>query len=306
LPATAPLPSPTSKPTATVGFIVPCALAILLAGGPPATAGQGEPCPVTYRPDLPIMVGSTIRLELAVGVSEDLVASAVGMWRECPGYGESFPRFVTDGEGDMTLTVRRESRTTGAAHCAYIGRREIVLFDQVRTHDGVVLSCGRLEPYLAHELGHVLGLADQKGGRRCQPHVMAPILEESLARARPDGRRVQPAECRAADQRWLTGSELASHGTAPSAALSAHLERQGRDRPGVELAGRLLGAAQPLGDLPKAQLLESAQQEDCAVVDAEPLERRLHDPQLVAQGDTAHLAMELPPDGVEPGLPPDP
>jgi hypothetical protein len=202
------------RPPAGRRPLVACLVVLALAASTPPASGERELCPVTHRTDLPIMVGSTIRLEVAPGVPDDLVPDAIAQWSACSAYGESFPRFVLEGQGDATVGVRLETRVPGAAHCGYYGRREIVLFSEVRTHNGVVLPCRHLDKYLAHELGHVLGLADHAGGRRCRAHIMAPIFVESLGPRGQDRRQVQEEECLGVARRWLTWRELAALGEA--------------------------------------------------------------------------------------------
>jgi hypothetical protein len=270
--------------------LVTCLVVLVFAVTPAPASGKREPCPVTHRPDVPIMVGSTIRLEVEPGVPGDLVPDAIAQWSACSGYGESFPRFVLEGEGDATVGVRLETRVPGAAHCGYYGRREIVLFTEVRTHNGIVLPCPHLDKYLAHELGHLLGLADQGEDRRCRAHIMAPIFVESLGPRGRERRQVQEEECLGAARRWLTWEELAALGAVEVEMLRAqaglpvgsspragiprsgrgsrgrlaapprpHLESQRRHRAGVELARRLLASAQALAHLAEAQLFEPAQ-----------------------------------------------
>jgi hypothetical protein len=188
-----------------------CILGSTLAvvGGGAAEAWRREPCPAAYRAGVPILVGSTIRVEIAGGRAGALLDDAIGMWEECTGYGEEFPRFVTAGDADAAIVARLETLAPGAGRCGMIARGEIVVFASVRTHDGVLLPCGDLAANLAHELGHVLGLADQADDRRCREHLMAPLSEHSLTTGRAAGRRAQPSECRAVAARWLTWNELA-------------------------------------------------------------------------------------------------
>lgn len=202
----------TASPFRSRSLVAALLAAATLLGGPALPAAEGKRCPVTHRPDLPIMVGSAIRLEPGPGADAALVAAAIAQWEACPGYGESFPRFVTEGVADVVWEVRFESRSSGAARCGYLGRREIVLFSTVRTHDNRLLECRGQDAFLAHELGHVLGLADQGADRRCRVHVMAPIHLETLLKGTAGERGVQESECRAAGERWLTWSELEDGG----------------------------------------------------------------------------------------------
>jgi hypothetical protein len=192
-----------------------CAAVMSVSG--PQSAGS-EPmniCNARPRVAVPVMVGDAIRLEPLPGLDRTVLHDAISYWQACSGYGHRFPRIVTEGEGDIEIAVKLERRKPGNGHCATLAHTEIVLFTKVRTASGALVSCGNLEEKLAHELGHVLGLADLPRDGRCPEHLMAPIELSSLVRGSAVQRRAQPAECELASARWLTWSEVAGVGQQP-------------------------------------------------------------------------------------------
>ena len=74
-----------------------------------------------------------------------------------------------------------------------------MLYAETADSGGRTLHCGDLTQNLAHELGHVLGLA-HVDGRNCPAQIMGMVDLRS-------SREVSSAECTAAGAAWLTYSE---------------------------------------------------------------------------------------------------
>jgi hypothetical protein len=182
---------------------------------PPRLAAGGRPdrCAARVRADAPIMVGSAIGLEAGLGVPAAVLAEAISLWEGCAGYGHGFPHLIEEGKGDLSLHVRIETARPGEGRCGTFGRGKIVLFTTVRDDRGQLHSCGSAGELLAHEIGHVLGLADGWSPGRCPSHIMSPLEAAALDRRRPRRRQVKEDECRAADDRWLTWEELDDRST---------------------------------------------------------------------------------------------
>ncbi|MBZ0112115.1 MAG: hypothetical protein K8J08_06635, partial [Thermoanaerobaculia bacterium] len=180
------------------GFLVVVGL-VSVAGGQPAEACS------SYRTDS-LFVGTSIGLlvdtEDAKGAG--ILALAVGMWEQCHNYGSGFPSFVVGEPGTRTLRVEFLLEVAGEEKCGSFGQETIRIYGYQRV-GGEMFSCGDLAQNLAHELGHALGLGDGSSAQRCQLHVMSWITADNAYR-----RAVQPAECQAAGQRWLTAEELTS------------------------------------------------------------------------------------------------
>jgi hypothetical protein len=142
------------------------------------------------------------------GVSSDMIASAIGYWSgPCPGYGTSFPSMTAGGSGGIPVTVTHTSgnSTLATGSCGRttfslqgpgntVISANVQLFD--RQSNGV--ECN-LSDTLAHELGHVLGLADNSTST-CVGRIMG---------GRPPGgtRTVASDDCIVAGQRWTTSGD---------------------------------------------------------------------------------------------------
>lgn len=151
-----------------------------------------------------IYLGDRIGVELVGPLHRRVLEEALDEWRRCANYGTGFPAFG-DGPGDRSVTVRYRPGAVGRGHCGSFERSEIVLYDQMIDDQGRRVGCGSLALNLAHELGHVLGLADAPTDGGCERTVMSWITPRNAFK-----RGVASAECQAAGQAWLTRSELAS------------------------------------------------------------------------------------------------
>lgn len=180
------------------GFLLVLSLALAVGVRP------AEACS-SYRTDA-LFVGTSIGLQLETehAKAAGILAQAIGMWERCQNYGRGFPFFVVGEPGTRTLRVEFLPEVAGDEKCGSFGQETIRIYGYQRV-GGEMFSCGDLVQNLAHELGHALGLGDGNSAQRCQLHVMSWITADNAYR-----RQVQPAECQAAGQRWLTAEELTS------------------------------------------------------------------------------------------------
>jgi hypothetical protein len=156
----------------------------LKKGNPRISEGIG----ITFGPDVP----------------RTIVEQAVEHWSRCHGYQTDFPAFVIGRPGTQTVKVEFDNSYKRQARCGSFVGRTIVLYAFAVDGNGRLRSCGSRVDGLAHELGHLLGLLDAPHDKECFDHAMAPIDVTDRNR-----RSIQPAECRAAGERWLTTTERA-------------------------------------------------------------------------------------------------
>ena len=177
-----------------------------------ATASAGE-CTSTILTNTRGRPGDLIELRAKGKLPKGVLAEAVALWEECPGYGLGFPAFVTEPREVppmpvRTLTVEYHPRSESPVCGRFFGN-EIHLYAFARDDRGRVRHCGAPELLLAHELGHVLGLADAGREAACREHVMAHVDELNRG-----DRRVRPSECETAGLCWQTAAERESAGAA--------------------------------------------------------------------------------------------
>jgi hypothetical protein len=147
------------------------------------------------------------------GIDSSTITTAIGYWSGgCPGYGTSFPSMTAGGSGGIPVTIIHHSGTSTltSGSCGRtmfnlqapgnsVTSANIELWD--RQGNGV--DCN-LSDTLAHELGHVLGLADNDTSA-CVGHIMG---------GRPSGgtRSVSSSDCAVAGQQWSTSNDTSSGG----------------------------------------------------------------------------------------------
>lgn len=188
------------------------ALLSALALAIPAAARAVDAC-VSPRPAPPQSI-SAVRV-VASGFSPALahvVDAAMAAWNHPTCNARwGFPRFELSTElPHRVLQVRfvAGESADGPGRCGSFVGHEVVLYSHARDpRDGVLRSCGdapHLIDTLIHELGHVLGLEDQYSPA-CAGHAMGQLVRTrggELLR-----RQLRPAECAAADSRFLTLAE---------------------------------------------------------------------------------------------------
>lgn len=146
-------------------------------------------------------LAGTIALEADPALPPHLLAAAIELWSACANYGSGFPRLVAGADGTRVIRIEPANGTEGR-RCGSFAASTIRLYGVARWSDRV-MPCLPLERILAHEIGHALGLADAPALPSCRDHIMAPVFE-----SRDVGRRVQPSECQAVGQHWLTPEEM--------------------------------------------------------------------------------------------------
>lgn len=146
------------------------------------------------------------------GVSNTEINTSIGYWSGgCPGYGNSFPTMSAGGSGGVPVSVTHHTGTStlasgscGRTTFGLQGPGNTVTSANIEIWDrqGNGVDCV-LTDTLAHELGHVLGLADNDSSA-CVGRIMG---------GRPPGgtRSVGTSDCTVAGQRWSTSTDT-SHG----------------------------------------------------------------------------------------------
>jgi hypothetical protein len=195
----------------------------LVVGAAPAL---GEPAPAVCAVARAERVDaiSTIALR-AVDLPSRLdgvVARAAALWNEAPCAAPERPRFVI-GQGDRTLDVRwiEGTAASGAGVCAAFSGRVIRLFSFARDRAGALRRCAegeRLAETLAHELGHALGLYDQRSAA-CSDRMMGQLAQRADGSLAP--RRIHAEECLAVAARFLTDSERLARASRDEPAIAA-------------------------------------------------------------------------------------
>lgn len=162
----------------------------------PFKARAAESC-TTLRPGASPAAASTIGIFADARLAPEIAARALGAWSDCAAWAPELPRFTLGRSGTRDLFVVYDPAAIGAAErCGAFQGRTITLFSRTRNRHGSVVGCGSLTQNLIHELGHALGLADSP--RSCNSFAMSKLDPNNRFH-----RRVQPAECRALEARWV-------------------------------------------------------------------------------------------------------
>ena len=165
-----------------------------------------ENCSILDSDDKRLM-GEAIAVVSDGTIKDRVIEKAVALWQTCPAYATDFPGFrVGDDETSfrkISVTYQKIRINPGdRKSCGWFSGNAITLFGYVRTAKGDLLHCGTLAQNLAHELGHVLGLADAPEIPECSPYIMSDMDSDNLYR-----RSVTAQECRAIASRWLRAPE---------------------------------------------------------------------------------------------------
>jgi hypothetical protein len=145
--------------------------------------------------------GDQIVLLPDASIPAQTIEKAIGLWRRCAGYATAFPRFVVGEGGGLRVAIRLEKGSVGYRFCGRFVRDTIVLYSSARVGERS-FPCAPLDRILAHELGHVLGLADLDDPQACATYIMSGIVETW-----PRRQSVERAECNAVSRRWVTSQE---------------------------------------------------------------------------------------------------
>lgn len=142
------------------------------------------------------------------GVSSSEINTAIGYWSDgCSGYGSSFPSMSAGGSGGVSgsVTFHPGTSTLASGSCGRTtftlqapGNKVVGADIEIWERQGNGVDCIHSDT-LAHELGHVLGLADNYSSA-CIGRIMG---------GRPSGgtRSVGSSDCVVAGQRWSTPAE---------------------------------------------------------------------------------------------------
>jgi hypothetical protein len=140
------------------------------------------------------------------GFSSFDVQTAIDYWSGCSGYGPDIPTLEFGGSGNIPLNIVKVvgNSTVQGGGCGsnslsrsngQITSATITVFTNESDGD----SCGPLTDVIAHEFGHLFGLADAPDPS-CIGHIMG-------ARFAGGTRSVQVEDCDVADSMWLTSTE---------------------------------------------------------------------------------------------------
>lgn len=136
------------------------------------------------------------------------LSEAIGYWGDCSAAGTGFPSLSAGGSADLMISVdliqgRSDSQfgTCGLFQAQWNAQQQLTGGSiTIWTHDSQGRPCLPVSDQIAHELGHVLGLANSS----CSGRVMGPQIIED---GDPLRRIVGSEECSAVDGRWRTGQE---------------------------------------------------------------------------------------------------
>jgi hypothetical protein len=207
----------------SLAFLLVHGSTLCLAFGPAAPASAGElAChqPPAGRPVAGETIGLVAAQEARGERIEPLIDEAIGAWSACSNYRSDFPALLRGGDAAAIVFVEVVEGNSGSKRCGFFRGRTITLYRWARTSARATRSCGSLALNLAHELGHVLGLADADESPSCATRIMADLERDNLFR-----REVSREECALAGARWLTLAELDARPGGP--------ERATGDRPAV-------------------------------------------------------------------------
>lgn len=176
-------------------------LALLTFSGGPLDAAD---CSLP-DPRFSLSPGNAITVT-SVGFTNAELNTAIGYWSQCSGYSTDFPMFQIGGAGGVPVTVQKivgKSTTVGGGCGSFApdivnGHLEsAVITVWTQQKDGA--SCVPLSDVIAHEFGHVLGLANAPNDSSCNGHIMGIRVLST--------RDVYPDDCAMADDMWETSTE---------------------------------------------------------------------------------------------------
>lgn len=157
--------------------------------------------------------GDAVSIYAEAGAAAALLDAAIGQWSQgCAGeYGRGFPRLERrENASQAAYRVHLEAVNRLGPECGRLRGRDLYVYRYSTVPAGKPLHCGDASSVLAHEIGHALGLRDVDSAI-CPTAVMA----DPITPANKPRRRVQPVECRAVADAWLTKAELAPSEVGP-------------------------------------------------------------------------------------------
>jgi hypothetical protein len=160
-------------------------------------------------------IGDSIALQgMSIGNSQ--LSAAAGCWAACPSYGQGFPQFTTSNvSAAIAVTVvyiGGVGQNCGLATPLSSTSVRIELWDQGHDTSGNLYNCNVTDT-LAHELGHVLDLANSS----CSGYIMGPSPLSSVNGHEVAGtRNVTSQECTTVTDRWTTSFDRNSGGGIPN------------------------------------------------------------------------------------------
>jgi hypothetical protein len=133
--------------------------------------------------------------------------TAIGYWG-CPGYLDRIPTFQIGGSGGVPVSIVKidgnSNSPTGSCGRSEtnVSNGEVVSsLITIWTHDSSGDTCAPLYDVIAHEFGHLMGMADAPDPfGQCLGHIMG-------SRFSGGTRSVQSDDCAMADQMWHTTHE---------------------------------------------------------------------------------------------------
>lgn len=151
--------------------------------------------------------GSAFNITMS-GFSSFDVQTSIDYWSGCPGYGPYIPPFEFGGSDGLPVSIVRVSGNStslgGGCGETALNRDSYGQITSatvsVWTNQSNGASCAPLTDSLAHEFGHLLGLADATDPS-CIGHIMG-------ARNAGGTRTVGSDDCAVADNMWTTSSEV--------------------------------------------------------------------------------------------------
>ena len=105
--------------------------------------------------------GESIALQPATGALAGAVQAAIGLWSDCRRHSEGVPTLLAGTGGTRRIEVVFVSGPSGSRRCGEFQSSTVTLYRSALDADGKPVHCGDIARTLAHEIGHVLGLADQ-------------------------------------------------------------------------------------------------------------------------------------------------
>lgn len=121
--------------------------------------------------------GESVGVLAGAGVHAGQISGAIKIWYRCCGDhfdDQALPALLANQVGTRTILVRRQATSPLPGQCGKFSGHTIIVYSFAKLH-GSRFQCGAAERVIAHELGHVLGLADAPATPLCRDNIMAGI-----------------------------------------------------------------------------------------------------------------------------------